>query len=71
MKNYQSQSHVKLECKYHILWCPKYRRKKLNGKLRLRFGEITHELYRQKGDQLIEGHVQLDHVHLCLVIPPK
>ena len=71
MQDYQSQSHVKWECKYHIVWCPKYRRKKLYGKLRRRFGEITHELCRQKRVQLIEGHVQLDHVHLCLFIPPK
>ena len=71
MKDYQSQSHVKWECKYHIVWCPKYRRKKLYGKLRRRFGEITHELCRQKGVQLIEGHARPDHVHLCLAIPPK
>ncbi len=71
MKDYQSQSHVKWECKHHVVWCPKYRRKKLYGKLRRRFGEITHELCRQKGVTLIEGHAQPDHVHLCLSIPPK
>jgi putative transposase len=71
MKDYQSQSHVKWECKYHIVWCPKYRRKKLYGKLRRRFGEITHELCRQKGVEVIEGHAKQDHVHLCLSIPPK
>ncbi len=71
MKDYQSQSHVKWECKYHVVWCPKYRRKKLYGKLRRRFGEITHDLCRQKGVQLIEGHACPDHVHLCISIPPK
>ena len=71
MKDYQSQLHVKWEYKYPIVWCPKYRRKKLYGKLRRRFGKITYELYCQKGVQFIEGHVQLDHVRLCLVIPPK
>jgi putative transposase len=71
MKDYQRQSHVKWECKYHIVWCPKYRRKILYGKLRRRFGEITHELCRQKGVEVIEGHAKPDHVHLCLSIPPK
>ena len=71
MQDYQSQSHVKWECKYHIVWCPKYRRKKLYGRLRVRLGEIIHELCRQKGVTVIEGHAQPDHLHLCLSIPPK
>ena len=71
MKDYQSQSHVKWECKYHIVWCPKYRRKQLYGNLRRRFGEIIHELCRQKGVEVIEGHARPDHVHLCLSMPPK
>jgi len=71
MTEYQSLSHVKWECKYHIVWCPKYRRKKLYGKIRRRLGEILHDLCRQKGIELIEGHAQADHVHLCLGIPPK
>ena len=71
MQDYQSQSHVKWECKYHIVWCPKYRRKKLYGGVRRRFGEIMHDLCCQKGITLIEGHAQPDHVHLCLSMPPK
>lgn len=71
IKDYQSQSHVKWEYKYHVVWCPKYRRKKQYGKLRSRFGEKTHELCRQKGVQLIEGHMSLDHAHLCISIPLK
>ena len=71
MQDYQSQSHVKWECKYHIVWCPKYRRKKLYGRIRKRFGEIIYDLCRQKGITLVEGHAQPDHVHLCLSIPPK
>ncbi|MBT3368242.1 MAG: hypothetical protein HN416_13900 [Nitrospina sp.] len=56
MQDYQSQSPVKWECQYHIVWCPKYRQKKLCGKMRRRFGEIAHDLCRQKGvDELIEG----------------
>ena len=61
MTEYQSLSHVKWECKYHIICCPKYRRKKLYGKIRRRLGEIIHELCRQKGIELIEGHAQSDH----------
>ena len=71
MKEYQSQSHVRYECKYHIIWCPKYRRKKLHGRLRQRFGGIMNDLCRQKGVELIEGHACPDHVHMCLNIPPK
>ena len=71
MKEYQSQSHVRYECKYHIVWCPKYRRKKLYGRLRQEFGEMMHDLCRQKGIELIEGHACPDHVHMCLIIPPK
>ena len=71
MKDYQSQSHVKWESKYHIVWCPKYRRKKLYGRLRRRFGEIIQDLCRQKGVEVIEGHAQPDHVHICLSMPPK
>jgi putative transposase len=56
VKEYQSQSHVRYECKYHIVWCPKYRSKKLYGLLRQRFGEMMHDLCRQKGVELIEGH---------------
>jgi putative transposase len=71
VKEYQSQSHVRYECKYHIVWCPKYRRKKLYGRLRQHFGEMMHDLCRQKGVELLEGHACPDHVHMCLNIPPK
>lgn len=64
MKDYQSQSHVRYECKYHIVWCSKYRRKKLYGRLRQRFGEMMHDLCRQKGIELIEGHACSDKVEL-------
>jgi len=52
MQDYQNQSHVKWECKYHIVWCPKYRRKKLYGKIRNRFGEIIHEPVSSKRDYI-------------------
>ena len=71
MKEYETLSHVRWECKYHIVWIPKYRRKKLYGEVRRRFGDITRDLCKQKGIELIEGNAMSDHVHLCLGIPPK
>ena len=71
MHEWQSQSHVKWECKYHIVIVPKYRKKLLYGKLRKQVGPILKELCRQKGAEVIEGHVMPDHVHMCLSIPPK
>jgi putative transposase len=71
MRDTSTLSHVTWECKYHIVWVPKYRRKTLYGKVRKRFGEIIHQLCKQKGVKLIEGHAMVDHVHVCLSIPPK
>lgn len=71
MKDWQSLSHVKWECKYHIVWVPKYRRKVLYGKIRRRVGEILKELCGQRGFELIEGHAMPDHIHMCISIPPK
>src|SRR5208282_5017301 len=71
MHEWQSQSHVKWECKYHVVIVPKYRKKLLFGKLRNQVGPILKELCRQKGVEVIEGHVMPDHVHMCLSIPPK
>lgn len=71
MKDQQSLTHVKWECKYHIVWVPKYRRKVLYGKVRKRLGEIVRELCRQKGIEVIEGHALVDHLHVCLSFPPK
>ena len=71
MRDYQSLAHVRWERKYHIVWVPKYRRKRLYGKVRRRFGEIIKDLCRQKGVEVIEGHAMSDHVHLYLSFPPK
>jgi putative transposase len=71
MREYQSLAHVRWECKFHIVWVPKYRKKRLYGKVRRRFGESIKDLCRQKGVDLIEGHAMSDHVHLCLSFPPK
>ncbi len=71
MKDWRSIAHTKWECKYHIVFVPKYRQKVLYGKRRKRVGEILRDLCRQKGVELLEGHAMIDHVHLCLSIPPK
>ena len=71
MRDWQSLSHVKWECKYHIVWVPKYRRKVLYGKVRRRTGEIIRELCLQRDLKIIEGHAMPDHIHTCISIPPK
>ncbi|MGA2497588.1 MAG: IS200/IS605 family transposase [Tepidisphaeraceae bacterium] len=71
MHEWQSQSHVKWDCKYHVVIVPKCRRKLLYGKLRQQTGMILRSLCEQRGIVLVEGHAMPDHVHLCLAIPPK
>ena len=69
--NYESLSHTKWECKYHVVFIPKYRRKALYGELRRHLGQVFHELARQKECKVEEGHLMSDHVHMLLSIPPK
>jgi putative transposase len=64
-------SHCVWECKYHVVWIPKCRRKAIFGSLRKYLGEIFHELARQKECRIAEGHVCVDHVHMLIEIPPK
>jgi len=71
MDNFESLSHVRWECKYHVIFVPKYRRKVIYGNLRDKIGPILRDLCNQKGIVLLEGHAMIDHVHLCLSIPPK
>ena len=71
MKDYRSLSHTKWDCKYHVVFIPKYRRKRIFGKLRRHLGEIFHELAKQKQSRIVEGHFRPDHVHMCISIPPK
>ena len=68
---YQSLSHSKWDCKYHVIFVPKYRRKTMFLELRQYLGPVFHELARQKECQIIEGHLLSDHVHMCIEIPPK
>ena len=67
----QSLSHSVWECKYHIVWIPKYRKKILYGNLRQYLGEILHNLAKQKECTIEEGHLMSDHVHILISIPPK
>ena len=71
MENFESLSHVRWECKYHVVFIPKYRRKVMYGKLRAGIGQILRDLCKQKGIELVEGHAMADHIHLCLSILPK
>jgi len=71
MREWQSISHVRWYCRYHIIFVPKYRKKVIFGTLRKAIGGILRQLCDQEGVELIEGHALGDHVHLCLSIPPK
>ena len=69
--DYRSLAHSKWDCKYHVVFVPKRRRRQLYGQIRRQLGAIFHALARQKECQIIEGHVMPDHVHMCIAIPPK
>ena len=71
MHDWRSLSHVRWECKYHVVIIPKYRHKVFYGRMRERVGPILRELCRQRGVELLEGHCRSDHIHMCLSIPPK
>ncbi len=71
MKDWKSQSHVKWDCKYHVVIVPKYRRKVFYGKRRKEIGKLLRQLCVQKGLELVEGNAMPDHVHMLLSIPPK
>ena len=71
MHDWQSLSHVRWECKYHIVIIPKYRKRMLYGKLKKHVGEVIREVCRQRGIELVEGHLMPDHIHMCVSIPPK
>ncbi len=71
MNTYESLSHTRWECKYHIVFIPKYRRKAMFGELRKHLGELFHELARQRESKIEEGHLMPDHVHILISIPPK
>jgi len=67
----QSLSHTVWECKYHVVWVPKKRRKVVYGTLRKELGTILRRLCEYKGVGVVEGTLCADHIHMCLSIPPK
>ena len=71
MDELQSLNHTKWECKYHVVFIPKCRRRTLYGELRGRLGEVFHRLAVQKESRIEEGHLMQDHVHMMISIPPK
>jgi putative transposase len=71
MDQIESLSHTKWECKYHVVFIPKCRRSTLYKELRKHLGEIFRQLAAQKESQIEEGHLQPDHVHMMISIPPK
>jgi len=71
MDEFESLSHTKWECKYHVVFIPKCRRKTLYGELRRHLGEVFRRLAAQKESRIEEGHLLSDHVHMLIAIPPK
>ena len=71
MDEAKTLNHSKWECKYHVVFIPKYRRKSLYKELRGDLGQVFRELARRKGCEIEEGHVMPDHIHMMISIPPK
>ena len=71
MDEAKTLNHSKWECKYHVVFIPKYRRKSLYKELRGDLGQVFPELARRKGCEIEEGHVMSDHIHMMISIPPK
>lgn len=71
MEEIESLNHTKWECKYHVVFIPKCRRKTLYGELRRHLGPVFKKLTEQKECRIEEGHLVLDHVHMMISIPPK
>ena len=71
MDGYKSLTHSRYDGKYHVVFVPKGRKKSLFGKIRKYLKGVFHELARQKGCEIISGHMATDHVHVCIAIPPK
>jgi len=71
MNDYKKLTHTTWECKYHLVWIPKYRKKIIYGQLRKYLGEILKKLALQRESEIIEGHLMGDHVHILISIPPN
>ena len=71
MDEFQSLNHTKWDCKYHVVFIPKGRKKALFGHIRQHLGEVFRRLAEQKDSRIEEGHLMPDHVHMMILIPPK
>jgi len=71
MKDFKRLSHAVWECKYHLVWCPKYRFRILEGEIGRSVRDIIKQLCSWKDAEILAGNVQIDHIHLVLWIPPK
>ena len=71
MSEFESLSHSRWNCKYHVVFVPKGRKKELFGKIRKFLGPVFHELASEKSCKILEGHMLKDHVHMMIKIPPK
>ena len=71
MNAYETLKHTTWECKYHIVFIPKYRKKVLYQQLRQELGAVFRELAQRQESEIIEGHLMGDHVHMLISIPPK
>ena len=71
MKQFKKLSHAVWQCKYHVVWCPKYRFRILRGKIGESVRDIIRQLCEWRNIEILEGNIQIDHIHLILSIPPK
>jgi len=71
MDEFQSLNHTKWDCKYHVVFIPKGRKKALFGHISQHLGEVFRRLAEQKDSRIEEGHLMPDHVHMMILIPPK
>lgn len=71
MSNTNHLNHCTYDCKYHVVFTPKYRRKSLYGLARSQIKDVLHRLAQQKGCEIVEGYLMPDHVHMVISIPPK
>ena len=70
MQNYRKTSHTTYDCKYHIVWITKYRKKVLSGEVGKRVRELLREICKSNDVEILKGHVSKDHVHLFVSVPP-
>ena len=71
MNDVSSLNHSRWECKYHVVWIPKYRKKTMYGQLRKYLVQVFKDLARARESEVLEGHLMVDHVHMLISIPPK